>query len=675
MNTTPKRNEAFRIFTTGLILACLICGHFSHAQETGANVDWNKASDTQVLLQAVELLPTSPAASAPRVGTFYSAQHAPGTRQPWPPLPANSWQLPVWNLGDGIYLLDDLEWDYSTPLTLSGMMMTPNGFPGGITNIGSVPLIPRPVYTTNDLWLEITGKNNQTAFLTIHPSWNIIKEVYDLYYTTNLSAPESWSWVLRSQAGQTNLTVNNATDEQGFYRLGPLNDPIGNDSLGTNFWLAFLYMGPYGDSSAECHLWLYISSPAGASGTVAIPGLGITNTFTVESGAVTNVSVTTNAMMENWPWGIIGSNGIHVVSSQPVSVYALCYGPARSAGFTSYPTTLLGTNYCLLARPGLVSAGDSEAAIVATEDNTTVNVFGCATADLIEFTNYNIIPVTNFSITLQQGEVYQITSSGQDAVPPSYNHYDDLTGTRIESDKPVAVFAGADLGFVPVAATGAGNPLVQQQLPVEDWGTQILGLSFAGRTNGDSYRVLAAYSNTVVTVTGTVVTLINSGQSPCAVTKTNETVVTNLAAGQFFDIIVEGPVEFQASQPIQVAQFANGAYFDAVNNTKGEPYEGDPCEILLPPTGHYLMTNIVYAPLYNTNSTGDFDENFLNLIVPQSATNSTFVDSLQVAVTNFEPIGASGYYGTQLTVTNGSHTVTSSRPVGVEAYGFGLWDS
>jgi hypothetical protein len=61
--------------------------------------------------------------------------------------------------------------------------------------------------------------------------------------------------------------------------------------------------------------------------------------------------------------------------------------------------------------------------------------------------------------------------------------------------------------------------------------------------------------------------------------------------------------------------------------------------------------------------------------VSQAATNSTLVDSVSVAATNFVPIGDSGYYGARLAVTNGTHTVTSSRPVGVEVYGFGFYDA
>ena len=208
------------------------------------------------------------------------------------------------------------------------------------------------------------------------------------------------------------------------------------------------------------------------------------------------------------------------------------------------------------------------------------------------------------------------------------------------------MFAGVYLAEVPIGFL-ARNPLVQEQLPVEDWGTQVLGMSFAGRMNGDTYRVLAANNNTIVWTNGVVV-------------GTNQ-------MGQFLDLIVDGPVEFQGSQPIQVAQFANGAGFDH----SIAPFEGDPCEILLPPTGHYLLTNTVVT-LTNDGVTGDFDENFLNLIVAQSAITNTLVDGSTIAATNFVPIGTSGYYGAQITVTNsGAHTVTSSQPVGVEVYGWG----
>jgi hypothetical protein len=88
------RNFLIGIFIVGGLAAG---PHLLHAQMTampvqggaGSPVDWYSASDMQVMLQAVEMMPTMPMDSTPRYGTFYSAQHAPGTRSAWPPLPGN----------------------------------------------------------------------------------------------------------------------------------------------------------------------------------------------------------------------------------------------------------------------------------------------------------------------------------------------------------------------------------------------------------------------------------------------------------------------------------------------------------------------------------------------------------------------------------------------------------
>ena len=97
----------------------------------------------------------------------------------------------------------------------------------------------KPNYTTNDLWLELLAVTNSTAALAIHPAWNAPNDVYDLLYTTDIAPPSAWQRLLRTEPGQTNLTVANAADAQGFYRLGPPNDLAANSSLGTNFWGTF----------------------------------------------------------------------------------------------------------------------------------------------------------------------------------------------------------------------------------------------------------------------------------------------------------------------------------------------------------------------------------------------------------------------------------------------------
>ena len=84
-----------------------------------------------------------------------------------------------------------------------------------------------PVYTTNDLWLQITGTTNNssdtTAFLVINTPWNVTNGVYDLFATTNL-APSAWQWLGRCSPGQTNLTVTGLTSPIEFFMLGSTND-------------------------------------------------------------------------------------------------------------------------------------------------------------------------------------------------------------------------------------------------------------------------------------------------------------------------------------------------------------------------------------------------------------------------------------------------------------------
>ena len=648
----------------------------------------------------------------------------------------------------------------------TGTQLAPNGLTGGADS----PLVLDP----DQLWLEMVAVTNQTASLVIHPPAGVSNEVYELLYSTNLLTPlTNWQWVLRSYPNDTNLIVPNASDAQGFYRLGQPDDFVANDSLGTNFWLAFprlpVEVEPY---YGYYQLSLAISSPVGATGTVTAPdligngpvllvtncadtalngtyvqtnlpvayqqnwafigfsplatsyvmgtnwviseinrdicyliaGAGynftilysktganlngsadewqasiwetnpppapttvcaqaplVNQAFTLAAGEVTNISSLRVALMQDFD--VVGSNGIHVVASQPVSVYGLAYGRYGSTAFTGYPVKFLGTNYCVLARASLVSSYHSQLMVVAAEDNTSITITPSPTAYL---DNHD----SPYVINLSQGGTYQIISLDY--------YIGDVTGTWVQADKPIAVFAGDDTAYMPDGNTQAGNPLVQEQIPVESWGMQALSVGFAGRTNGDSYRVLAANNDTTITITGKVVTVENETVSPWSVTESNEVVVITNQAGQFYDIIVDGPVQFQASHPIQVAQFANGNDFDKASSSQNYQAEGDPCEILLPPIGHYLETNVIVTGPgldFSNYPPSGFDENYLNLVVTESAVTNVLLDGIPVAATNFVAVGTSGYFGAQLFVTNGVHTVTCSQPIGVEVYGFGNYDA
>jgi IgGFc binding protein len=421
-----------------------------------------------------------------------------------------------------------------------------------------------------------------------------------------------------------------------------------------------LYSSDCNNSLNENNDWQYNFAGYISPTITYCPQVLFNKTISVFPGMATNVEITLNAMITNYD--MIGTNGIHVTADAPVSVYGFDYIYEGSTAFTAYPTPFLGTNYCLMARASEDyyngEYGNSELAVVGTATNTTVWITPSAAANL---TNGQ---TTTYSITLNQGQTYQIDSS---------DYTGDVTGTTVTSTKPIAVFAGANLAYVPGIYTTSGNPLEQEQLPVNDWGTNVVAMGFAGRLNGDSYRILS-YTNTTVTITGTVV-LVDIDDDILGTT--NETVTTNLTAETPCDIILEGSAQFQSTKPIQVAQFANG------NDFSGQP--GDPSEILLPPAGHYNTTCTFYIPGsldyfhcdFSTNYPyeGLYPTNCINLIIAQSGTNATLLDGIPVAAANFTAIGSSGYYGAQIPVSAGSHTVNSSQPVEAQVYGFGFYDA
>ena len=81
-----------------------------HAQDKAIAVQSIRAAsanDLSIVWQAVEATTPVPVESVPLSGTFYSAQNP-----NWPPLPCNINNLDAWNIGNGMYMLDDLDFDY-----------------------------------------------------------------------------------------------------------------------------------------------------------------------------------------------------------------------------------------------------------------------------------------------------------------------------------------------------------------------------------------------------------------------------------------------------------------------------------------------------------------------------------------------------------------------------------
>jgi len=149
-------------------------------------------------------------------------------------------------------------------------------------------------------------------------------------------------------------------------------------------------------------------------------------------------------------------------------------GSTSSGGTMLLPAHVLGQRYRaltypqdgtpeVLATPGARN-GAGQIVILGTADGTIVTVTAPANASFGPAGGNPVVKAGGqFQVTLDDGDEYQIFSIADG---------DDLTGTQIEADKPVAVFSGNISTTYGDVATGVSSPDLahEQLLPVTSWG-------------------------------------------------------------------------------------------------------------------------------------------------------------------------------------------------------------
>lgn len=401
---------------------------------------------------------------------------------------------------------------------------------------------------------------------------------------------------------------------------------------GTDFWLTF--PGNYTpDPSNPVRPSLWVLGNAGTTVTVGIAGLGFSKTVVIPVSQCVNVELPKGADLGDAN-DKVQQKGIHVTASAPVGIHGLSKAQFTSDGYLGLPTEVLGTEYYVLAyrdeQLGIPELNGSEFAVVATEAGTTITVI----PSVVTGTHNAGEP---FKITLGEGDVYQLrTTPGAGS---------DLTGTRVLSDKPIAVFGGHACANVRSASSSFCDYLVEQMTPVSQWATEFFARRLSTRLKGDTFRVLAAYDNTVVSVNGAA--------------------VTTLAAGQFYETLrptlaLVATTQITATRPVLVAQYANSSDFD--NTPKSDPFMTlVPGRLLFSPQQRFCVPE------------SGFLTHHVNIIAPTSAVGTVKLDGLVVG--GFSAVGASGFSAATATVTGGVHSMTSSLPIGVTVYGWNEYES
>lgn len=438
------------------------------------------------------------------------------------------------------------------------------------------------------------------------------------------------------------LTVTDASNQTSTFSLDQqivdTSDPDGptmgsQDTRGTDFWLAF--MRNTSGTVETGYLHLYISSDVATSGKVTFPRLLYSTDFQVTPGQITTVVIPNymKAQGEYTRSSGLEDLGIHVTADEEVTVYGINRVSVTSDAFTALPTDALGTDYLVMAYVSGTTAyyGDStEYAVVATQDNTQVTITSSA---LAQASPPN--PGDTYTLTMQRGQVYQFVGEYTWALG------NDVTGTWVHSDKPVAIFGGHSCAFVPSTSLYCDH-LAEQIPPISTWGKEFITMPLAGRTKGDTFRILASEDGTTIQI--------------------NDDPAFTLNRSQHAEMILTQASHIIADKPVLVAQYSNSATWDYAQFS-------DPFMMLVPPYEQFMNGYTVMTP-----SSG-FRVNYINIVVPQAGVGAIQLDGEAVPGNSYTPVGNSGFFGAAVPVALGTHNLSGVFPFGVFVYGFDGTDS
>ena len=396
--------------------------------------------------------------------------------------------------------------------------------------------------------------------------------------------------------------------------------------------------------------------------------------------------------------GIFPAAAYHLRSSVPVTVYqfnplefaidpapadcliqsgGVCKSSTNDASLLLPKSALAGEYYVLSYPSHLGNYGATSvfpktgwhalpgfASVVATEDGTTVEVTAGGKVRAGQGVPA-LEPGQTASFSLNAGDVLSLLSEAPTPAEASCTgnvctggELFDLTGTRINANKPVSVIAGHDCTMVPYDKNACDH-LEESMLPVQSLGKEVIAappiplLAAAGSGfAAEAYylRVLSAADDNLVFVSSDVDQQLTLG------------------AGQWVEVgPLQGHARVIAQNKILVAQYLVGQEASAVG-----ALAGDPSQTTLVPIEQYRKEYAFYVPQ-------TFRQSFLDVLsvgYPVAQLDGVPIpkDDFKIAVTyangQEEPRVAA-----RLPVEPGLHRLTGDLPVGLNVYGYGDYTS
>jgi PKD repeat protein len=388
-------------------------------------------------------------------------------------------------------------------------------------------------------------------------------------------------------------------------------------SQGTHFWLGFMK-----NISASPTCRILITSLAGASVTVSIPGISWSASGTVPANGLLVATVPNPVTLTP---NTILNTGIKVQSSHPVSVYITNEELLSTDVTMVLPVELLGNEYIVQSYNVTYPIWPAHMLVIGHENGTFIEI--TPSVPLVG----GIPAGVPFNIMLNAGQMYYLQSEY------------DMTGTKVQSVNPAdckkfAVISGNTCSTV--GNCNACDHLMSQLFPTTYWGYEFIATTFKTRS-GYNLRILAKDNNTVITINGGAGIVLN--------------------AGSFHECVMGTAAYIQSSKPVSVTQYSQGRYCD--NQL------GDPSMVMLPPINYYTDSSVVHSFL-----TGNIVNLYTNITSLSADTSSVRFNGNPVSGWKIIPAKPDYAYA-DFQITAGTYPVNSASGICCMPYGFGHIES
>ena len=387
-------------------------------------------------------------------------------------------------------------------------------------------------------------------------------------------------------------------------------------SIGRDFWLT--YMSSDGSGTLDLQIMVIPKS----DGSIQLKTVDGTGTETVRLTQAVSANV---PFYYSIPAGwrntiyttasdVISHSGLHVTSEDTDFTLYMRNRTYLSEQANSYdmsvvfPTQTLGTDY--VVQTYWLDQSYTEFAIIATEDNTTINIKPrCQTLKSDEISWY--AAGTTITKTLaKKGDVYLLKGPSADDDAPFWN----LSGTTIGASKPVAVFQGGMLAFIPEGSGLSGDHIFEQALPVYTWGKRFVAMNMSAFPDGSidrgskptEYLITAVYPDTKIYVNGTLFKTLNAGESNFL--SDDETGDPDLTVAW-----EETPKVIETSQPVSLMGFMVNSQHNPYRLGGGaNKYVGEPSMAAIPDVSKGVKEVYYYC---KDNAVIPLNTHYANIIV------------------------------------------------------------